>query len=819
MRLKNTVAAFLAAIFLMLSSGLSAKHVPVEKAQQVARNFFYVHYSSYLNSHELIEGEISDPEQIKFSAVNTLKNDQVVTMYIFNRPANGGYIIISADDKAFPVLNYAFRGNFDPSEGDLPDGLRWFIDHYSNQISHAVQNDVPASENAIQAWDQYLSGTAITQIKSVIPMTDSIKWDQGCYYNALCPQDNSAGASLCNRAPTGCVATAMGIVMRYQSYPDHGTGSESYNTSYGTLSANFGNAVYDWDNMPNELNGPNHDVATLLYHLGVSVNMNYGPNGSGAIFGHPYHTPTAEYALKNYFGYDNAQWDTKSNYTFAAWENRLRSNLDSLNPVIYAGGIHAFVCDGYQGSSNNYFHFNWGWGGAYNSYCYLNNIVPNGTGTGGGTGNYTSNQQAVFDMAPPKLSPQAEFTANNTVISPGGAVYFTDKTNYQAQSWLWEFGDGNTSTQQYPVHTYDSAGVYQVKLVVNNNYGADSITKSSYITVQQGSNISANIHLTVDTAFVTDLVAFADVSSGNPTGWTWDFGDGNYASTNKANHAYSAPGNYTIRLTAANNNGSDTTSERIVILPAPVPVAYFEADTNAVAAGTNARFYDLSANQPGSWSWDFGDGSSSSSQNPTHKYQTAGTYTVKLVVANSYGTDSITIQDFIEVYQAPPVADFIASKTTLLDGQTVQFIEQSQGIVDDFLWDFGDGNTSTSGYPTHSYNTPGIYTVSLTVSNSSGSDTITKTDLITVNGTGIEGQQGNSFKIYPNPANNILHIEFLDADEIISFSLKDISGKTVYSQQNAQKQEQIPVKKLNSGMYLLNVMSKKGSVIKKVIIR
>lgn len=700
--------------FLILFSGLAnAAHVPVNAARKVAKNFFHSHYVDYVNSLENNSG-INIPYQINFQEVKTIKKGNKPLIYVFNRPNNQGYILISADDKTFPVLSYAFRGNFTLNDEKLPDGFQWFLDNYKKQIEKAVNQDLEPLKQTTKTWKKYLSNSGKTQIKSVTPMTDSIAWGQGCYFNELCPYDNQAGSYLCNHTPVGCVATAMSIVMKYHSYPSFGTGSETYNTQYGTLSENFNNTIYYWDKMPNQLNSHDLDVATIMYHTGVAVNMSYTPSGSGALFGHQYNTPTAETALQDHFGYSNANWAVKGNYTFGTWNGKLRQSLDSLNPVLYAGGIHSFVCDGYQGSSNNHFHFNWGWQGKYNNYCYLNNLVPSGTGTGGGSGNYTNNQQAIFGMVPPKATPQADFISNAKTVSPGGDIMFKDKSSNVPDSWQWDFGDGSSSGLQYPIHTYNSTGTYDVKLVASNKHGTDSIIKTSHVTVQQGSGINANMLIGQDTAYVTDVIQFSDVSGGNPNAWTWKFGDGEYSSKKLPKHFYDSAGTYTVKLTAANNNGSDTTTGTITILPAPKPGADFKADTTDVAAGTNLNFQDLSSNQPKSWKWDFGDGSTSPVQNPSYQYKSTGDYTVKLVVSNKYGVDSIIKQNYIHVYQAPPVADFKASSTSVLDGQSVHFIDQSQGIVNNYLWKFGDGQTSTDQYPSHSYSSPGVYTISLT---------------------------------------------------------------------------------------------------------
>jgi len=215
------------------------------------------------------------------------------------------------------------------------------------------------------------------------------------YYNASCPAD-AAGPD--GHVWAGCVATAMAQVMKYHNYPTTGTGSHSYShPTYGTLSANFGETTYNWASMPDSLSDYNSDVAKLLYHIGVSVDMDYAPDGSGA------YMSDAAYALETYFKYSNSlSYVWKSSYSTDEWTTILRTEIDNKRPILYSGhgtGGHAFVCDGYSGS--DYFHFNWGWGGSEDNYFYLNDLTP-------GSYDFTDSQGAVIGIRPP-LPPVGSF--------------------------------------------------------------------------------------------------------------------------------------------------------------------------------------------------------------------------------------------------------------------------------------------------------------------------------------------------------------------------------------------------------------------------
>jgi hypothetical protein len=176
--------------------------------------------------------------------------------------------------------------------------------------------------------------------------------------------------------------------MKYWAHPAQGEGSHSYtHPDYGYQYANFGATTYNWASMPNS--SGESDIAELLYHLGVSVEMDYSPDGSGA------YTSDCVYALENYFDYNTAaSYIQKSYYSNITWENMMRGQLDDGQPMTYRGsgtGGHAFVLDGYQGS--NYFHFNWGWSGYYNGYFYLNDLTP-------GSYSFTSSQAAIINVYP-----------------------------------------------------------------------------------------------------------------------------------------------------------------------------------------------------------------------------------------------------------------------------------------------------------------------------------------------------------------------------------------------------------------------------------
>jgi PKD repeat protein len=235
-------------------------------------------------------------------------------------------------------------------------------------------------------------------------------------------------------------------------------------------------------------------------------------------------------------------------------------------------------------------------------------------------------------------------------------------------------------------------------------------------------------------------VSFTDTSTGNPTSWSWDFGDGSTSTAQNPTHTYTTPGSYDVRVTATNPQGSDTVTKAgyVVVAPPPAPAADFMATPRSGAAPLAVSFTDASTNGPTSWSWDFGDGTTSTARNPTHTYTTPGSYDVTLTASNAGGSSAPTTKTGYVVVDAPPApaADFMATPRSGAAPLAVSFTDGSTNGPTSWSWDFGDGTTSTARNPTHTYTTPGSYDVTLTASNAGGSSApTTKTGYIKVYST------------------------------------------------------------------------------------
>ncbi len=465
MKIKITISLV---ALILLSFFANASIVDTTKAKLIGKNFCYENLN--------IDNKVKyDDVQLNHLYTEKYKNDAVY--YVFNIKNKTGFIIIAADDNTFPVLAYSFKGNYNLNEEKPPAFIEW-MNNYKQQINYIRQNNISKNKTVNAQWKKYsfIPDISVKGTKATLGPLLTTTWNQGCYYNTDCPAD----AGPCGHVWAGCVATAMAQVMKYHNHPPQGTGSLTYSCPpYGSLSADFGNTVYGWGSMPNSLSGENSEVAQLMYHCGVSVYMSYGTSGSGAWLSS---VPTA---LKSYFSYSVTTHSlSKNNYTEAEWENMLTDELNADRPLEYAGGNHAFVCDGYQGASNNHFHFNWGWGGTYDGYFYVSSLTP-------GSYDFTYNQKAVFGAGLPV--PIADFKASKTIHCPNTTVFLYDMSLNTPTSWEWEITPNNfiyvnstNSSSQNPEVQFSVLDTFTVSLKVTNSYGADSITFEDYIIINNG---------------------------------------------------------------------------------------------------------------------------------------------------------------------------------------------------------------------------------------------------------------------------------------------------------------------------------------------
>ncbi|MCP3917374.1 MAG: PKD domain-containing protein, partial [bacterium] len=310
---------------------------------------------------------------------------------------------------------------------------------------------------------------------------------------------------------------------------------------------------------------------------------------------------------------------------------------------------------------------------------------------------------------------------------------FSDLSTGEVTSWSWDFGDGNTSTVQNPGHNYALSGNYTVALTATGPGGSDTETKTAYVSVNAATPVPEFMgNPTSGTAPLA--VSFTDLSTGEITSWSWDFGDGNLSTEQNPSHTYTASGVHSVSLSVTGPGGADTeTKPGYITVNAAAPVAEFSGSPTGGMAPLLVAFSDLSTGEITSWAWDFGDGGTSTLETPSHTYVADGTYTVALTVTGPGGMDTETKTDYVTVSATVPVVEFSGDPQTGLAPLTVDFVDESEGTITSWAWDFGDGNTSALQFPGHTYTASGVYTVSLTATGPGGSATETKIDYITAN--------------------------------------------------------------------------------------
>ena len=380
-----------------------------------------------------------------------------------------------------------------------------------------------------------------------------------------------------------------------------------------------------------------------------------------------YSLPVANFTVNNTcFGNDINFTNTSTGYASSAWNMGDGSSSATTNPVYRYATMGTYTV-GLQVTS------------------------------GFGCKNSTSKTVTVY----PK--PSVSFTTSN--VCSGAAANFTNTSSISAGSitYNWNFGDGKSSTSTSPSNTYAAAGVYNVKLVGSSGFGcSDSVTNTISIYTAAIADFSSS------NSCLGTATNFSNMSQ-NATSYAWDFGDGRTSTQANPSNTYASVGTYTVKLTANNGNNCSSVVSKTIQVNALPSVSF---TGNNVCQGTATTFTNSTTGAT-SYSWDFGDGSSSTLATPTRTYGTAGTYTVRLTATSGSNCSSVGSKT-VQVY-ANPIAGFNAS--SVCAGTSLQFVNTSSGAAT-YAWDFGDATTSTSANPSKTYGTSGTYTVTLTVTSS-----------------------------------------------------------------------------------------------------
>ena len=414
---------------------LAAAPVDVESAKQLGGKYMVANHRSTSMALTLAYTETTE------SGMNVC--------YVFNCQPKG-FVIVSADDRMKPILGYSTESSFDPVASEA--GPEVFFDAYRSDLETAIAMHLEQQSEIAAQWQQLAKFGTLTDRgdRTVGPLCAST-WHQTQLYNDQCPVDFEGYNG---HVKSGCVANAMAQIMRYWEWPKTGVGSHSYycygygSTSYGTLSANFGEADYRYELMPDFLDytSPQYQVdavALLEYHAGVSVEMDYGPNASGA------YSPDAIDAFKTYFRYaTSASLIDRDYYSDSQWIDLMKNEIDNDRPMYYSAysytkdgtrGGHAFVCDGYD--ENNFFHFNWGWQGFDNGFYSVNAM------------NLTHHAYNYSHYTTTNLAPNAEYDDQPMPVS-------------DVEITLWALGTGVLGSFTAPIQTIGGDALASIDSIV-----------------------------------------------------------------------------------------------------------------------------------------------------------------------------------------------------------------------------------------------------------------------------------------------------------------------------------------------------------------
>lgn len=458
----------------------------------------------------------------------------------------------------------------------------------------------------------------------------------------------------------------------------------------------------------------------------TSYLWNFGDNTTSTLAA-PTHTYTAAGTYTVTLTASNAYCSTTATKTFTL--SGAPTAAFTATPTSGCGPLTVVFNNSTTGSASQY---SWEFPGGTPSSSTVQNptVVYNTPGNysvtltaSNGAGSSTATQQNYIHVF---SAPTASFTsttngltANFTNTSNSGGM-----TTPGAITYLWDFGDNTTSAVENPTHTYAADGTYTVTLTTTNSCGSHTATATVVIVTPPTANFTA----TPTSGCAPLTVQFQSTSSTNAASYSWQFPGGNPATSTAQNPTvvYAMPGTYSVTLTVGNAAGTNSASQSNYITVNTTPTAGFTSTVN----GTTASFTNTSVNAT-SYSWDFGDNSTSTAVNPTHTYSGDGTYTVILSATNPCGT--VTSASTVVVV-TPPTASFTATPTNGCGPLTVQFQSTSSTNAVSYNWQFPGGNpaSSTVQNPTVVYATPGTYSVTLTVGNAAGSNTASQSSYIVV---------------------------------------------------------------------------------------
>ena len=824
---------------------LFAQQVDVSTALQVAKNF-------YAGQH--LQKSAANLELYATQKVENLQKsaEQPVAYYIFN-DGSEGFVMVAGDYRISPILGYSTTGSFDTT--GMPDNLRWWLKHYEDEISACLSEADEQGSDLL--WAAYIDGTVAATLgaTAVSPLVKT-RWNQMYPYNNLCPYDSKAKY----RCPSGCVATAMAQILKFWEYPKKGVGSHSFtHDKYGTLSANFGSTSYDWAHMSNTYPSGSDTVsrmavATLMYHCGVSVDMEYDTSGSGAVVYMPdkyvqyYGFYDARTALKNYFDCDTVLGYYRSDYNnLTDWTNLLKSELNAGRPILYAGtgnaGGHAFVCDGYD--NNGKFHINWGWGGTSDGYFGISALNPSALGAGGGAGGFNTNQQALFvrpgtgDNEPYDLRLYSNMKISRDTIPLNAAFSVT--------ALIANYGDSNYSGG-YAIGIYKSDGSFVAYMDTKTNRKLTAGYYDSVVFTTSGMS-SLNNGIYYAKAFYQKGNVWKEINGGKytnkltffvGTGASMEYDLRLYSAPNASSepvpvgnafHIYSSIVNYDVKdfngTIAVNIYNEDGTQMGVYgqtkigeTLQAGKYVPNFKCNFNAdhgLPAGTYIASFVYKTDEDDTWHL-IGDGNYTNRL--VFRISDGSGYIMKLFSSLKISTNPVPYNSAFKI----TVSILNQGKDAYSNGKLAMGVFDEQDNLVGFVQTYNDVTLGTNKYfgnvkfstdgmsellPGHNY----IAKACMYNTKTDQWDLVLSGNYINslpfsiMKGDGCREAEQDGAQPYPNPTNGIVKIGLNGQNTKVDVT--DASGRLILSQTCSSRDLQLDLTPYSSGMYYIRISNEK----------
>lgn len=755
----------LVSLVAVFTLGYSSNVVPVETAMKASKNF--------------LSERVGDmgAKNMALTLTYTEYDENGTPLFYRFQVGDKGFMIVSATDLATPVLAYSLESNF--VEGTTAD---FYCKKYKEDLSYLVKNPSSALKTS-KLWNRYLSDNYSVNSPKGNPCVEPLvttTWTQETYYNTQCPMNPEADFDWDLRAPVGCVALTMANILYYYRFPYNGYGSvyyfpREYDDETGELVyaypaeyANFAQGNYNYNCMANSLDSYNGEMEKLIHHCGISVQMSYGHDGSGS------QSEKALVALQNHFHFSqNAQFQEISDVVIGnadslmyLWVNKAKAELDGHRPIFFSGnsasdGGHAWIVDGYttiadnDGNENTYFHVNWGWAGYDNGFFLINNQNTHGSGNF----NETGSESMMVNLMPGD---------SNDILKPA-----ISEERVTASKGTISDGAGNMKYAPGSNRSWMIACPNATKY--SFQFSKLKVKAGDKVTIYNGPTTASG----VKQEYSGDYLMPACSQYSNATGGV----HGDYVGQNLPGAVTVNADSVLVVFTSAANSETDYGF-----------VLDFEA-TNFSGASMCSAESTIS----NSWNRTLTDkaGNAEGSNDP-YLPETTCAWRLRVPYTASYtlGFHKFDLKagDFVDVY------DYSSSTHPVLIG-----------------------HFDVNNMPTGPFSVP------------SGRAYIKFASDNWQEGTGFEleyfqiasidqNSELENVNIYPNPASTNVTVEIaIDEAQVIDVQIMDIAGKIVYTDQfnhnGGEQSFNIPVNNMAKGIYVLNLNSKNGKKIQKIVVQ